>query len=167
MTSRWDHMGNSVRGLCQEGDPSVILRGIVRRGTNWVAPGVRAVLTCLAHSASLAWTARYFQLMQRPSNGGGVGWRRFLRLVRPGGWRTIVGRPGRFLACRGEHGAMAQQVAHLLCKQGVRGSSPLGSTISPCQPPLSALLGDLNQRTCSSKLQQLASAPVYAIPAHA
>jgi hypothetical protein len=25
-------------------------------------------------------------------------------------------------------GAMAQQVAHLLCKQGVRGSSPLGST---------------------------------------
>jgi hypothetical protein len=27
-------------------------------------------------------------------------------------------------------GAMAQQVAHLLCKQGVRGSSPLGSTPS-------------------------------------
>jgi hypothetical protein len=26
-------------------------------------------------------------------------------------------------------GAMAQQVAHLLCKQGVRGSSPLGSTL--------------------------------------
>jgi hypothetical protein len=25
-------------------------------------------------------------------------------------------------------GAMAQLVAHLLCKQGVRGSSPLGST---------------------------------------
>jgi hypothetical protein len=28
---------------------------------------------------------------------------------------------------------MAQLVAHLLCKQGVRGSSPLGSTIFPCQ----------------------------------
>ena len=26
-------------------------------------------------------------------------------------------------------GAMAQLVAHLLCKQGVRGSSPLGSTL--------------------------------------
>ena len=26
------------------------------------------------------------------------------------------------------HGALAQLVAHLLCKQGVRGSSPLGST---------------------------------------
>jgi hypothetical protein len=32
-----------------------------------------------------------------------------------------------------DRGAMAQLVAHLLCKQGVRGSSPLGSTISPCQ----------------------------------
>jgi Phage integrase family len=29
-----------------------------------------------------------------------------------------------------DRGAMAQQVAHLLCKQGVRGSSPLGSTPS-------------------------------------
>jgi hypothetical protein len=29
-----------------------------------------------------------------------------------------------------DHGAMAQLVAHLLCKQGVRGSSPLGSTPS-------------------------------------
>ena len=28
----------------------------------------------------------------------------------------------------GDLGAMAQLVAHLLCKQGVRGSSPLGST---------------------------------------
>jgi hypothetical protein len=28
-----------------------------------------------------------------------------------------------------DHGAMAQLVAHLLCKQGVRGSSPLGSTL--------------------------------------
>ena len=32
-----------------------------------------------------------------------------------------------------DRGAMAQLVAHLLCKQGVRGSSPLGSTICPCQ----------------------------------
>ena len=30
-----------------------------------------------------------------------------------------------------DHGAMAQLVAHLLCKQGVRGSSPLGSTYLP------------------------------------
>jgi hypothetical protein len=56
-----------------------------------------------------------------------------------------------------DHGAMAQQVAHLLCKQGVRGSSPLGSTYFPLSKPLSALLGDLNQSTCSSKLQQLAA----------
>ena len=27
------------------------------------------------------------------------------------------------------HGGLAQLVAHLLCKQGVRGSSPLASTI--------------------------------------
>ena len=31
----------------------------------------------------------------------------------------------------GLHGAMAQLAAHLLCKQGVRGSSPLGSTTKP------------------------------------
>jgi hypothetical protein len=30
---------------------------------------------------------------------------------------------------KSDRGAMAQQVAHLLCKQGVRGSSPLGSTL--------------------------------------
>jgi hypothetical protein len=29
-----------------------------------------------------------------------------------------------------DRGAMAQQVAHLLCKQGVTGSSPVGSTPS-------------------------------------
>ena len=29
----------------------------------------------------------------------------------------------------GRNGALAQLVAHLLCKQRVRGSSPLGSTI--------------------------------------
>ncbi len=34
------------------------------------------------------------------------------------------------IAGRRKHGAMAQLVAHLLCKQGVRGSSPLSSTIS-------------------------------------
>jgi hypothetical protein len=38
-----------------------------------------------------------------------------------------VGRAAFGRAC--ESGAMAQQVAHLLCKQGVRGSSPLGSTL--------------------------------------
>ncbi len=32
------------------------------------------------------------------------------------------------IAGRRKHGAMAQLVAHLLCKQGVRGSSPLSST---------------------------------------
>ena len=31
----------------------------------------------------------------------------------------------------GQPGAVAQLVAHLLCKQGVRGSSPLSSTSSP------------------------------------
>jgi hypothetical protein len=36
------------------------------------------------------------------------------------------GPPTRGNDCRG---AMAQLVAHLLCKQGVRGSSPLGSTL--------------------------------------
>ena len=30
--------------------------------------------------------------------------------------------------CARSPGALAQLVAHLLCKQGVRGSSPLGST---------------------------------------
>jgi hypothetical protein len=33
------------------------------------------------------------------------------------------------LGANSNRGAMAQQVAHLLCKQGVRGSSPLGSTL--------------------------------------
>ena len=32
------------------------------------------------------------------------------------------------IAARLHPGALAQLVAHLLCKQGVRGSSPLGST---------------------------------------
>ena len=36
----------------------------------------------------------------------------------------------------GVHGAMAQLVAHLLCKQGVRGSSPLGSTAGQRPFPL-------------------------------
>ena len=40
-------------------------------------------------------------------------------------------------------GAMAQLVAHLLCKQGVRGSSPLGSTYFPLSNLLSALIGGL------------------------
>src|SRR5215213_3415344 len=39
-----------------------------------------------------------------------------------------VGRAAFGRAC--ESGAMAQQVAHLLCKQGVTGSSPVGSTPS-------------------------------------
>ena len=34
------------------------------------------------------------------------------------------------------NGAMAQLVAHLLCKQGVRGSSPLGSTTRPTAGPI-------------------------------
>jgi hypothetical protein len=42
------------------------------------------------------------------------------------------------------HGAMAQLVAHLLCKQGVRGSSPLGSTYFPLSDLLSRLVGHLD-----------------------
>jgi hypothetical protein len=49
-------------------------------------------------------------------------------------------------------GAMAQLVAHLLCKQGVRGSSPLGSTYFPLSsrfchslPALSSLEAGENQ----------------------
>ena len=38
-------------------------------------------------------------------------------------------------------GAMAQLVAHLLCKQGVRGSSPLGSTYFPLSDDISWLIG--------------------------
>jgi hypothetical protein len=55
---------------------------------------------------------------------------KFSALVLAMPWRTIGRRPGRSLgiALR-PAGAMAQQVAHLLCKQGVRGSSPLGSTL--------------------------------------
>jgi hypothetical protein len=49
-----------------------------------------------------------------------------------------------------DRGAMAQLVAHLLCKQGVRGSSPLGSTYFPLSSLLSALAGDPN----SEHLQQ-------------
>ena len=51
-----------------------------------------------------------------------------------------------------DHGAMAQLVAHLLCKQGVRGSSPLGSTIFPCQRHLCRLKKP--HRAHSSKVQQ-------------
>jgi hypothetical protein len=36
---------------------------------------------------------------------------------------------------------MAQLVAHLLCKQGVRGSSPLGSTYFPLSDDISWLIG--------------------------
>ena len=57
------------------------------------------------------------------------------------------GPPTRGNDCRG---AMAQLVAHLLCKQGVRGSSPLGSTYFPLSSLLSALAGDPN----SEHLQQ-------------
>ena len=57
-------------------------------------------------------------------------------------------------------GAMAQLVAHLLCKQGVRGSSPLGSTYFPLSNTLSALLWRSGSDTCSSKLQQLAISSV-------
>ena len=45
-----------------------------------------------------------------------------MRVFAPGG--ESVSHKG-----NGDRGAMAQQVAHLLCKQGVRGSSPLGSTL--------------------------------------
>lgn len=41
-------------------------------------------------------------------------------------------------ARRAAHGALAQLVAHLLCKQGVRGSSPLGSTPFPFPSPRAA-----------------------------
>jgi hypothetical protein len=37
---------------------------------------------------------------------------------------------------RADPGALAQLVAHLLCKQGVRGSSPLGSTTTTSGPSL-------------------------------
>jgi hypothetical protein len=61
----------------------------------------------------------------------------------------------------GESGAMAQQVAHLLCKQGVRGSSPLGSTYFPLSGRLSALLRDMNLRHLQ---QQTAAVPLETSP---
>ena len=49
------------------------------------------------------------------------------------GLRKLTAPAGR----AGRHpGAMAQLVAHLLCKQGVRGSSPLGSTAGQRPFPL-------------------------------
>jgi hypothetical protein len=45
---------------------------------------------------------------------------------------------------------MAQLVAHLLCKQGVRGSSPLGSTYFPLSSLLSALAGDSELRALAA-----------------
>jgi hypothetical protein len=54
-------------------------------------------------------------------------------------YRASAGLPS---GMPGESGAMAQQVAHLLCKQGVRGSSPLGSTIkAPSQTPVLQPMG--------------------------
>jgi hypothetical protein len=56
-----------------------------------------------------------------------------------------MGRPGRVRGMGPRPtGAMAQLVAHLLCKQGVRGSSPLGSTHFPLSNLLSALARDVN-----------------------
>jgi hypothetical protein len=55
---------------------------------------------------------------------------------------------------------MAQQVAHLLCKQGVRGSSPLGSTYFPLSDLLSRLVGDLNSEHLQQQLQQYSGGPV-------
>src|SRR5699024_1840728 len=53
------------------------------------------------------------------SSGGGMG----TKPLKPNGPSTPI-------RCEGEnpHGGMAQLVAHLLCKQRVRGSSPLTST---------------------------------------
>ena len=52
-------------------------------------------------------------------------------------------------------GAMAQLVAHLLCKQGVRGSSPLGSTTD--QSPFSGPEEGLCHAAGSSNLQQFSA----------
>jgi hypothetical protein len=60
-----------------------------------------------------------------------------------------VGRAAFGRAC--ESGAMAQQVAHLLCKQGVRGSSPLGSTLVS---GTFAIRINCQRRKYSSKVQQ-------------
>jgi hypothetical protein len=49
---------------------------------------------------------------------------------------------------------MAQLAAHLLCKQGVRGSSPLGSTYFPLSKALSLPEEALKGHKYSSKVQQ-------------
>ena len=60
------------------------------------------------------------------------------------GLRKLTLLPGPW----GRHpGAMAQLVAHLLCKQGVRGSSPLGST--PGQTPFTVLDGGVTFAACT------------------
>ena len=58
-------------------------------------------------------------------------------------------------------GAMAQLVAHLLCKQGVRGSSPLGSTQvrGPFRSP-----GGASVAARTSKVQQAGSWPLRTSP---
>src|SRR3989338_3244701 len=44
------------------------------------------------------------------------------------------------------HGVVAQLVEHLLCKQGVRGSNPLNSTIRPV-----GLMASHGSRTCPER----------------
>src|SRR6478752_8013522 len=53
-------------------------------------------------------------------------------------------------------GALAQLVAHLLCKQGVRGSSPLGSTLLAAHPPYGTVM---ISRLCPSASSQYRPRP--------
>ena len=104
MTSRWDHMGNRVdAGVCGGNGRA---RGL---GLSAAWTRARPVMTETCTScgpdrrvaAGVSPVTGTFPSPPLPDVGSGVGF---------------------------TGGAMAQLVAHLLCKQGVRGSSPLGST---------------------------------------
>ena len=66
-------------------------------------------------------------------------------------YRASAGLPS---GVPGESGAMAQQVAHLLCKQGVRGSSPLGSTYLPLTEASYLLVVAGESREVQQRVQQ-------------
>jgi hypothetical protein len=95
-------------------------------------------------------TANVAGAVAAEGTGVGCGWGQMEAVAEPRG-RTIVHRSMRAEPSKAYQqivGAMAQLAAHLLCKQGVTGSSPVGST--PSQGHIRpAHMGPMSAR-CSS-----------------